>query len=246
MQHLAWMWIGAVMIASHRVPLTPSYISASSTLVSLCAHSRSLRALCQCTLNCLPQGHQDEVNAICWDPTGSLLASCSDDRSVKVGVHKHTCLLLTTPLDQIWSPERDDCLHTLTHKDKIYSITWAPKVAGSKSSMMLASASCDNTTKIWDGNTGACLYTLTGHTLPVYSVSFSPNALYIASGSFDNCLLIWDLKVGVCYCFQGTDSLSRLETCCKHTTVVVASSKCAGIRQAAKLLLAMLTIPLLW
>lgn len=30
------------------------------------------------------QGHQDEVNAIRWDPSGRYLASCSDDLTVKV------------------------------------------------------------------------------------------------------------------------------------------------------------------
>lgn len=30
------------------------------------------------------QGHTDEVNAIKWDPSGTLLASCSDDFSAKV------------------------------------------------------------------------------------------------------------------------------------------------------------------
>ncbi len=29
-------------------------------------------------------GHDDEVNAIKWDPSGRLLASCSDDRTAKV------------------------------------------------------------------------------------------------------------------------------------------------------------------
>mmetsp|Transcript_13087 Transcript_13087/g.40308 ORF Transcript_13087/g.40308 Transcript_13087/m.40308 type:complete len:97 (-) Transcript_13087:514-804(-) len=29
-------------------------------------------------------GHADEVNAIRWDPAGSLLASCSDDHQVLV------------------------------------------------------------------------------------------------------------------------------------------------------------------
>lgn len=29
-------------------------------------------------------GHQDEVNAIKWDPAGNLLASCSDDFTAKV------------------------------------------------------------------------------------------------------------------------------------------------------------------
>jgi WD40 repeat protein len=30
-------------------------------------------------------GHEDEVNAIRWDPSGRLLASCSDDKTAKVG-----------------------------------------------------------------------------------------------------------------------------------------------------------------
>jgi transducin (beta)-like 1 len=30
------------------------------------------------------KGHEDEVNAIRWDPSGSLLASCSDDTTAKV------------------------------------------------------------------------------------------------------------------------------------------------------------------
>mgnify|MGYP001431689503 CR=1 FL=1 len=29
-------------------------------------------------------GHADEVNAIRWDPSGSLLASCSDDHNVLI------------------------------------------------------------------------------------------------------------------------------------------------------------------
>jgi transducin (beta)-like 1 len=29
-------------------------------------------------------GHQNEVNAIKWDPQGRLLASCSDDMTLKV------------------------------------------------------------------------------------------------------------------------------------------------------------------
>ena len=29
------------------------------------------------------EGHRDEVNAIKWDPSGNLLASCSDDHTAK-------------------------------------------------------------------------------------------------------------------------------------------------------------------
>jgi transducin (beta)-like 1 len=35
------------------------------------------------------QGHQNEVNAIKWDPQGRLLASCSDDMTLKVNIFYH-------------------------------------------------------------------------------------------------------------------------------------------------------------
>ena len=47
------------------------------------------------------KGHTDEVNAIKWDPTGTLLASCSDDYSAK-----------------IWSLKQDECVHELKEHTK--------------------------------------------------------------------------------------------------------------------------------
>lgn len=37
---------------------------------------------------------QGEVNAIKWDPTGSLLASCSDDGTAKVNIPHSSCMCL--------------------------------------------------------------------------------------------------------------------------------------------------------
>ena len=37
-------------------------------------------------LVCHVFGLQNEVNAIKWDPQGHLLASCSDDMTLKVGI----------------------------------------------------------------------------------------------------------------------------------------------------------------
>ena len=41
-----------------------------------------------CCVGCYMEstGHTDEVNAIKWDPSGQLLASCSDDYTAKVSV----------------------------------------------------------------------------------------------------------------------------------------------------------------
>eukprot|EP00873_Tetraselmis_striata_P036107 jgi/Tetstr1/456371/TSEL_043106.t1 len=128
-------------------------------------------------------GHGDEVNAIKWDPTGTLLASCSDDFTAK-----------------IWSLKQDKCLHDLTnHTKEIYTITWSPSGPGTANpnlQLMLASASFDANIKLWEVEQGRCLYSLTQHTDPVYSVSFSPDAQFLASGSFDKNVHIWSVKDG--------------------------------------------------
>jgi transducin (beta)-like 1 len=128
-------------------------------------------------------GHDDEVNAIKWDPSGSLLASCSDDYTAK-----------------IWSLKQDKCLFDLTnHSKEIYTITWSPSGPGTANpnqELLLASASFDASIRLWEVEQGRCLYNLTKHTDPVYSVSFSPDAQFLASGSFDKNVHIWSVKDG--------------------------------------------------
>eukprot|EP00040_Diaphanoeca_grandis_P015807 m.81094 g.81094 ORF g.81094 m.81094 type:complete len:474 (-) comp25384_c0_seq1:119-1540(-) len=160
-------------------------------------------------------GHTDEVNAIRWDSEGAYLASCSDDCSAK-----------------IWSLELDSPLHTLNHADKIYSLKWGPKADEKEErKLMLASASFDHTTKIWDALEGACMFTLEGHNLPVYSVDFSPDGVHLATGSSDKRLLVWSTKTGklvksyeggggifeVCWDREG----KRIATCYQDTTVAI-------------------------
>ncbi|MCL7045260.1 hypothetical protein MKW94_018555 [Papaver nudicaule] len=128
-------------------------------------------------------GHQGEVNAIKWDPTGSLLASCSDDATAK-----------------IWSMKQDKHVHDLKeHAKEIYTIRWSPTGPGTSNpnqQLLLASASFDSTIKLWDVELGRVIYSFDGHREPVYSVAFSPNGEYLASGSLDRSLHIWSMKDG--------------------------------------------------
>ncbi|KAI8030572.1 WD40 repeat-containing protein HOS15 [Camellia lanceoleosa] len=128
-------------------------------------------------------GHQGEVNCVKWDPTGSLLASCSDDITAK-----------------IWSINQDKYVHNLRdHAKEIYTIRWSPTGPGTNNpnqQLLLASASFDSTVKLWDVELGRLICSLNGHRDPVYSVAFSPNGEYLASGSLDRSLHIWSLKEG--------------------------------------------------
>jgi uncharacterized protein with WD repeat len=73
-------------------------------------------------------------------------------------------------------------------------INSAGKIAGAPG--RLASASSDQTVKIWETATGEELLTLKGHAGAVMSVAFRPDGQRLASGSNDQTVKIWDSATG--------------------------------------------------
>ncbi|KAJ9540606.1 hypothetical protein OSB04_027112 [Centaurea solstitialis] len=163
-------------------------------------------------------GHKGEVNCVKWDPTGSLLASCSDDITAK-----------------IWSMKHDKHIHDLReHAKEIYTIRWSPSGPGTNNpnqQLLLASASFDSTVKLWDVEHGRLVRSLNGHRDAVYALSFSPNGEYLASGSLDRCMHVWSLKEGkIIKTYSGNGSIfevcwnkegDKIAACTNNNTVCV-------------------------
>lgn len=65
----------------------------------------------------------------------------------------------------------------------------------SKNESRIVSASRDNTIRVWDVSSGACVTTYSGHDLPVGFVSYSLDEKYIISAGFEGITKIWDTSI---------------------------------------------------
>lgn len=120
------------------------------------------------------EGHDSEIKGCAFSPSGAYLATCSRDKSVWIW-------------EDIGASETDDEWETIAvlneHEGDVKAVAWCPDVPGRNnrrqySSDVLASASYDNTVRIWredaDGE-WVCVAVLEGHEGTVWGVEWEPH-----------------------------------------------------------------------
>ena len=116
------------------------------------------------------------ASALVFSPTQSLIRKSFQPE--KPGWIKHM-----PTVDLQWSA----CFQTLEGHSG-----WVRSVVFSHDGKHVASASDDETVKIWDATDRRCLRTLEGHSGSVRSVVFSHDGKHVASVSADRTVKIWD------------------------------------------------------
>ncbi|KAJ3336459.1 hypothetical protein HDU83_009406, partial [Entophlyctis luteolus] len=119
-------------------------------------------------------GHTGEVTSVAFNHDGSLIASGSFDKTVRV-----------------WN----SLSGALVSELKGHS-NWVCSVAFNHDGSFIASGSSDRTVRVWNPLSGALVSELKGHSRSVNSVAFNHDGSLIASGSGDGTVRVWNLLSG--------------------------------------------------
>ncbi len=100
--------------------------------------------------------------------------------------------------------QSDECVLDLKgHEREVCAVAWG-SAAGSSGSLPLATASGDQTARLWEVEGGKCLHILKGHTEAVLAVTFNPSGRLLATGAADQQVHIWALDGTLVRTFHGT------------------------------------------
>lgn len=119
-------------------------------------------------------GHEASVESAGFCETMQLAASCAMDGKLCV-----------------WDLGALSCRHTCVHPAGVVELRWL------RESPMLLTCSISRELKLWDGRSGVCLQTLTGHHDAVLclAVGYTAQGVYVVSGSDDHTARVWQPRL---------------------------------------------------
>jgi WD40 repeat protein len=166
------VYSSALLFAPERSIVRKTFVDQVSREVEMLTDRETDWDACRSVL----EGHTDYVTAVVFSGDGQLVASASNDKTVRV-----------------WETATGTCRHELTsHTDLVTAVVF------SRDGQLVVSASFDKTVRVWETATGTCRHELTSHTAWVRAVVFSRDGQLVASASNDETVRVWETATGTC------------------------------------------------
>ncbi|GAA0971904.1 hypothetical protein GCM10009555_024050 [Acrocarpospora macrocephala] len=130
-----------------------------------------MKAVVATSVRAVLSGHEDRVRAVAYSSDGAILATASDDGTVR-----------------LWdTATRRPLGRPLAHDNDVYAVAFSPD------GKTLATAGRDNAARLWDVATQRPIGQPFVHKDDVYAVAFSPDGTTLATGNGDGITRLWNL-----------------------------------------------------
>ena len=133
-------------------------------------------------------GHTDSVNAVTISQDGDMIASASDDGTVRLWNTQNYQLIRGLKLQSDPSNQKHYRVNAIALSPDGHTLASVRGLSGYGESII----------EMWDIETGELLHTLKGHTREVAAITFSPDGRTLATGglSGDYLIRLWNTQTG--------------------------------------------------